>query len=89
MRLNRAELAQALRVSLNTINAWVIRGCPMESAGGRGVASVFNWNAVERWAFMYKTWPNYGDPERVIGAAYHRAKAIVTERSKKKRKSRR
>ena len=32
---------------------------------------------MEEWAYHFKTWPNYGDPDTIIGAAYHRALGIV------------
>lgn len=47
MQLNRAELAQSFRVSLNTITSWVHRGCPRLSAGERGQSMVFEWAAGE------------------------------------------
>ncbi|HSL03728.1 MAG TPA: terminase small subunit [Nitrospiraceae bacterium] len=87
MQLNRAELAKAFRVSLNTINAWVIRGLPMQSPGGRGVASRFVWKDVERWAYMYKTWPGHAEPDYVIGAAYWRAIDIVKLRNKRSKRN--
>ena len=84
MRLSKTELARAFQVSTTTIGNWCNRGCPCLSAGRPGVPAIFTWAAVESWCYMYKLWPNYGDPDTVIGLAFHRAKQIVSSRPKKR-----
>jgi hypothetical protein len=86
MRLNKSELARAFSVSTNTISNWIMRGCPHRSSRVPGVPLIFEWAKVEVWAYMYKTWPNYGDPDDVIGAARQRAKKIVAARRKTPRR---
>ena len=85
MILSKRELAQAFSVSVNSIDNWTLRGLPQLSGGGPGVACRYAWPACEAWLFMYKTWPNYADPDTVIGAAYHRAIAIVKARTMRER----
>lgn len=86
MQLKRAGLAHSFNVSLNTISAWVGRGCPVASAGGRGVSSTFLWKDVAHWACKYKIWPGHAEPDQGIEAAFWRAKNIVRLRNKRKRK---
>lgn len=47
--LNRAQLAQALRVSLPTIDKYVADGCPVESYGGNGKSYEFRLDKVKAW----------------------------------------
>jgi hypothetical protein len=88
MILSKVELAQAFQVSTQAIDGWLCHGCPRLAGGVPGVKCQFVWNDVEDWAYQYKTWPNYGDPDMVIGSAYHRALAIVKARPKPARRKR-
>lgn len=47
--VTRSELAEFAGVSVNTVDAWVRRGCPQVAAGARGRASAFNTAAVVEW----------------------------------------
>lgn len=47
--LNRSQLAQALRVSLPTIDKMVADGCPVESYGGNGKSYEFRLDRVKAW----------------------------------------
>lgn len=48
-RLNRSGIAEAMGVSLPTIDRWVKEGCPVVQRGGRGVEWVFDSADVIRW----------------------------------------
>src|SRR5262245_13725719 len=85
MQLSKSELASAFAVSLTTVDKWVLRGCPRKSGGGFGRPCVFLWKDVEKWGLYYRVWPDYEDPEVVVGRAYHRARAIIKARPKQVR----
>ena len=86
MVLNKSELARAFQVSTNTITNWCMRGCPHRSTCVPGMPLKFEWKAVEAWAYLYKTWSDYRDPDDVIGTAYQRARQIVAARRKTPRR---
>jgi len=86
MILSKTELAQAFQVSTQALDGWLRHGLPRLAGGIPGLKCQFDWDAVENWAYQYKTWPNYGDPDQIIGSAYHRALAIVKARAKAKKK---
>ena len=88
MILSKTELAMAFQVSTQALDSWVVRGCPRLAGGVPGVKCQFDWPAVEDWAYQFKTWPNYGDPDTIISAAYHGALAIVKARAKTARRTR-
>ena len=88
MILSKTELAMAFEVTTQALDRWVIHGCPRLVGGMPDKKCQFDWNAVEAWAHEAKTWPNYGDPDTIIGTAYHRALAIVKARAKTARRTR-
>lgn len=47
--VNMGELSQLWGVALNTVKAWVRRGCPVVSRGGRGREWQFDTAAVAQW----------------------------------------
>ena len=49
MELNKSGLAEALNVSVQSIDAWVRRGCPYKEQGSRGVSWVFVLADVVEW----------------------------------------
>lgn len=54
-RANKAQLATFFDVSVNTINAWVRRGCPVLKRGGPGEAWEFDALEVAEWRFSGST----------------------------------
>ena len=48
---NKAELAEAFKVSVASVDAWLRRGCPHVQRGNRGAAWVFNIIDVAEWRF--------------------------------------
>ena len=47
--VNRRQLAKHFKVSLQTTDDWVRRGCPVISNGAKGVESRFSLGDVEAW----------------------------------------
>lgn len=46
---NKAEVADAFQVSLPTVNVWIREGCPVVTAGDRGVSWELDVFAVYAW----------------------------------------
>lgn len=49
MIVNKAELADAVGVSLTTVDKWIPKGCPVKQRGGRGVSWEFELAEVIQW----------------------------------------
>lgn len=49
LHCNMADLAQAFRVSTNTIQSWVRQGCPVHKRGGHGRPYEFDIADVIEW----------------------------------------
>jgi hypothetical protein len=47
--LNRGEIAREMKVTPSSIDDWVVRGCPCERRGLRGIPSAFSLEAVREW----------------------------------------
>lgn len=47
--VNRAKLAETFGVSVDTVSAWVKRGCPVVEKGSKGKPWVFNTKAIFEW----------------------------------------
>ena len=48
-QVNRSHLAETFGVALPTVDAWVKKGVPVVTRGGRGQEWVFDTAAVARW----------------------------------------
>lgn len=75
--LSKRQLAAAFRVSVNTIDAWTLRGMPRLPVGRLGSKCRYAWSQCEDWLRKYKTWPSHVNGEMVIIDAYRRAVSIV------------
>jgi len=49
VKLNRSGIAEAMGVSLPTIDRWVREGCPVVQRGQRGVEWIFDSSDVIKW----------------------------------------
>ncbi len=47
--VNRSEVAEIFGVSVDTISAWVKRGCPFVQEGRKGIEWIFNTASVSKW----------------------------------------
>ena len=82
MELNKSGLAEALNVSVQSIDAWIRRGCPYKEQGGRGVSWVFVLADVVAWMDERNTGESADlTKERALLAREQRKKATL-ERKK-------
>lgn len=65
VEVNRAKLAEVFGISVDTVSAWIKRGCPVLHRGRKGVEWKFNTADVHRWQIEELTGVEGGvDPER-------------------------
>nr|WP_227176143.1 DUF1441 family protein [Marinobacter sp. CA1] len=62
-RLNKSELAELFGVSVQAVDGWCRRGCPVEERGAPGRPWVFDALRVADWRFSKADQPEGQDPD--------------------------
>lgn len=80
--MNKRQLAIALGVSVNSVDKWILRGCPVVQRGGAGEPWAFDLAAVIRWRDTRHLTNGRSDPDSMLPTdrrAWYSAEKTKTE----------